>query len=139
VSVGAEDVQLRRSEARRRDHLVVEQGWGDQWNTMRREGTSYYLSQILAGTTPVAGDLLPSGTWAWNLDLFATEPRLISTDPQTAEFVLRPDAVCSDGVAISVAHFRFNWFHNSGRADQHRPDAPRDGSTSWAKFEWSDR
>lgn len=50
---------------------------------MRPEGTSYYLSQILAGTTPVAGNLLPSGTWAWNLDLFATEPRLISTDPQT--------------------------------------------------------
>jgi hypothetical protein len=94
---------------------VVEQGWGDQWNTMRPEGTSYYLSQILAGTTPVAGDLLPSGTWAWNLDLFATEPRLISTDPQTAEFVLRPDAVCSDGVAISVAHFRFNWFHKRPR------------------------
>lgn len=110
---------------------VVEQGWGDQWNTMRPEGTSFYLSQILAGTTPVAGDFLPSGTWAWNLDLFAAEPRLVSTDPQTAEFVLRPEAVWNDGVPISADDFRFNWFHNSGRADQCVGCTPAD-TTGWS-------
>ena len=110
---------------------VVEQGWGNQWNTMRPEGTSYYLSQVLAGTTLVAGDFLPSGTWAWNLDLFATEPRLVSTDPQTAEFVLRPEAAWSDGVAMSADDFRFNWFHNSGRADQCEGCDPAD-TTGWS-------
>ncbi len=110
---------------------VIEQGWGDQWNTMRPEGTSYYLSQVLAGTTPVVGDFLPSGTWAWNLDLFATDPRLVRPDPQTAEFVLRPEAVWNDGVAISADDFRFNWFHNSGRADQCDGCDPAD-TTGWS-------
>jgi peptide/nickel transport system substrate-binding protein len=97
---------------------VVEQGWGDQWNTMRAEGASYYLNEVLAGTTPVAGDFLPSGQWAWNLDLFAAAPRLVSTDPQTAQFVLRTEAVWSDGVPINADDFLFNWYHNSGRTDQ---------------------
>jgi peptide/nickel transport system substrate-binding protein len=110
---------------------VVEQGWGNQWNTMRPEGASFYLNQVLAGTTPVAGDFLPSGPWAWNLDLFATEPRLITTDPQTAEFVLRPEAVWSDGFAISADDFRFNWFHNSGRADHCEGCDPAD-TTGWS-------
>lgn len=110
---------------------VVEQAWGNQWNNMRPEGASFYLNQMLAGTTPVAGDFQPSGEWAWNLDLFATEPRLVKTDPQTMEFVLRPEAVWSDGVPIDADDFRFNWFHNSGRADQCEGCDPGD-TTGWS-------
>ena len=72
---------------------VIEHGWGNQWNPMRPEGASCYLRQALAGTAPVVGDFLPSGKWAWNLDLLAAEPRLVNSDPQTMEFVLRPEAV----------------------------------------------
>ena len=110
---------------------VLEQGWGNQWNAMRPEGSSFYLNQVLAGTTPVTGDFLPSGPWAWNMDLFAAEPRLLKTDPQTAELVLRPEAVWSDGVAISAEDFRFNWFHNSGRVDQCDGCDPAD-TTGWS-------
>ncbi|MGH9224147.1 MAG: ABC transporter family substrate-binding protein [Acidimicrobiales bacterium] len=109
---------------------VVEQAWGNQWNTMRPEGASYYLNQVLAGTTPVTGDFQPSGPWAWNLDLFATEPKLVKPDPQTVEFILRPEAVWSDGVPIDADDFRFNWFHNSGRPDQCEGCEPGD-TTGW--------
>lgn len=110
---------------------VVEQGWGNQWNTMRPEGASFYLSQMLAGTTPVTGDFQPSGEWAWNLDLFTTEPRLVKSDPQTMEFVLRAEAVWSDGVPIGVDDFRLNWFHNSGRPDHCEGCEPGD-TTGWS-------
>lgn len=97
---------------------VIEQGWGNKWNPMRPEGGSYYLRQALAGTTPSIGDFLPTGEWEWNLDLLAAQPRLVKSDPQTIEFVLRPEAVWSDGDPIEADDFRYNWFHNSGRADQ---------------------
>lgn len=113
---------------------VIEQAWGNQWNPMRPEGGSYYLRQALAGTAPVAGGFLPSGQWAWNLDLLASEPRLLKNDPQTMEFVLRPEAVWSDGVPIDADDFRYNWFHNSGRADQCEGCDPGD-TTGWKDIE----
>lgn len=120
---------------------LIEQGWGNQWNPMRPEGASFYAVQASAGTKPIAGDFLPTGEWAWNMDLFASEPRLTSTNPQTAEFVLRPEAVWSDGVPISADDFRYNWFHNSGRPDQCVGCDPVD-TTGWAdvaSVESSDR
>ena len=110
---------------------VVEQGWGNQWNNMRPEGASFYLNQMLAGTTPITGDFQPTGEWAWNLDLFTTEPRLVKTQPQTMEFVVRAEAMWSDGVAISADDFRFNWFHNSGNAEQCEGCQPGD-TTGWS-------
>jgi peptide/nickel transport system substrate-binding protein len=110
---------------------VVEQPWGDQWNAMRAEGASFYLGQMLAGTTPDVGDFQPSGKWASNLDLLVSEPKLVKADPQTMQYVLRPEAVWSDGTPISADDFRFNWFHNSGRPDQCEGCDPAD-TTGWA-------
>lgn len=110
---------------------VLEQGWGDQWNPMRPEGATNYAVQAYAGIQPVTGTFLPSGKWAWNMDLYASPPQLIKTDPQTMRYVLRPQAVWSDGVPISGDDFVFNWFHNSGRADQCAGCDPYD-TTGWA-------
>jgi peptide/nickel transport system substrate-binding protein len=113
---------------------LLEQPWGNQWNTMRTGGVSNYLLQTLAGTTPETGTFLPTGEWEWSRDLFVGEPKLVKEDPQTVEFVLRPEAVWSDGVPISVDDFRYNWFHNSGRADQCDGCDAAD-TTSWSQID----
>ena len=111
---------------------VVEQGWGNQWNALRAGGASFYLGQMLAGIVPATGDFQPSGQWAWNMDLLASEPKLVKTEPQTMEYDLRPEAVWSDGTPISADDFRYNWFQNSGRPDQ------CDGCDAALTTGWSD-
>jgi peptide/nickel transport system substrate-binding protein len=97
---------------------AIEQPWGATYNTYRPEGGSYYLRQILAGTTPRTGDFSPDGQWTWSTDLFAQQPSMVATSPQTMKFPISPEAVWSDGEPIDVDDFRFAWFHNSGRGDQ---------------------
>jgi peptide/nickel transport system substrate-binding protein len=109
---------------------LVEQPWGGVYNTYRTGGSSYYLRQILAGVVPVAGDFTPEGEWEFSTDLFVEEPSLTAESPQTMVFPVSPDAVWSDGEAIDVDDFRFNWFHNSGREDQCVGCEPAD-STGW--------
>ncbi len=93
-------------------------GAWDTYNLLRVEGEDTNTAAALAGTAPWIGDFQPDGEWRWNRDLLASDPTVTSTDPQTMVYELRPEAVWSDGVPISVDDFRYTWFHQSGREDQ---------------------
>jgi peptide/nickel transport system substrate-binding protein len=90
----------------------------ETYNLLRLEGADSGTAAALAGIAPSIGDFQPDGTWRWNRDLLASEPKVTATSPQTMVYELRPEAVWSDGQPIDVDDFRYEWFHQSGRPDQ---------------------
>ncbi|MEY9212310.1 ABC transporter family substrate-binding protein [Thermobifida halotolerans] len=80
------------------------------WSTLSPEGGSVYTIQTLHGILPHTGVWEPDGaTFTHNTDLLAEEPRVISEDPFTYRFTIRPEAVWDDGTPISAADFEITW------------------------------
>ncbi len=99
--------------------FLVNQGHDSAYNSQRTEGNSVYLVQMEAGIflEPAfqgGGGYSPAGDWEWNLDLLASEPEVVSEDPLTVNYVIRDEAVWSDGEPINVDDVRWLWYHNSG-------------------------
>lgn len=101
--------------------VLISLPW-EKYNLNRSEGNSVYTLQALWGIFPYSGQFLPDGTWQWNMDLFETEPTMISEDPQTMEYRIRDEAVWSDGTPIGIDDFLYFWYHNSG-LPEHCTDA----------------
>ncbi|HEY8471962.1 MAG TPA: ABC transporter family substrate-binding protein [Natronosporangium sp.] len=84
------------------------------WNNLTSSGNTFALSQMLDKILVDTGEFLPDGSWAWDLDLLQEEPQLVSEDPQSWTYRIRPEAKWSDGTDITVDDFIFLWRHNSG-------------------------
>src|ERR1043165_8757772 len=69
---------------------AISNGW-EEWNNTTSSGNSVYLNQILHGIMPTTGRWLPDQSWEWSRDLLAAEPVLVSEDPQTWQYKLRPE------------------------------------------------
>lgn len=93
---------------------LVNQGHDGVYSTLRPEGNSVYLTQMLEGLTPRLGYFQPDGTWVWDYDLLVDEPQVTSQNPQTIVYNLRPEAVWNDGTPISADDFGWFWYHQSG-------------------------
>lgn len=103
--------------------FLVNQGHDSAFNSLRTEGNSVYLVQMESGifTDPAfagAGGYSPDGEWQWNLDVLASEPEVVSEDPLTVNYVIRDEAVWSDGEPINVDDVRWHWYHQSGNEEQ---------------------
>ncbi|HEY8471963.1 MAG TPA: ABC transporter family substrate-binding protein [Natronosporangium sp.] len=84
------------------------------WNNNTSAGNSFVLGQIMDKILVDTGQFLPDGTWVWDLDLLQEEPQLVSEDPQSWTYKIRPEAKWNDGTDITVDDFIFLWRHNSG-------------------------
>jgi peptide/nickel transport system substrate-binding protein len=72
-------------------------------------GGSVYTLQAMHGILPHTGGYLPDGTYEYNMDLLAAEPRLLSDDPLQTEWRIRPEAVWDDGSPITADDFIITW------------------------------
>jgi peptide/nickel transport system substrate-binding protein len=94
------------------------------WNTNTTTGGTFVLAQIMDKILVDTGNFLPDGSWAWDFDLLAEEPTLVSEEPQSWTYQLRPEAKWSDGTDITVDDFVFLWRHNSGNPEHCTECAP---------------
>lgn len=79
------------------------------WNSGTVDGnTSDQVNVLLASTTGGPVRIKADGTWEANPD-YATEVKLISTDPQVVEVKLNPKAVWSDGAPMTYKDFEGTW------------------------------
>jgi peptide/nickel transport system substrate-binding protein len=72
-------------------------------------GGSVYTQQAIHGILPYTGTFLPDGTYEYNMDLLAEEPRIVSDDPLRTEWRIRPEAVWDDGSPITADDFIITW------------------------------
>ncbi|ASU82418.1 ABC transporter substrate-binding protein [Nocardiopsis gilva YIM 90087] len=80
------------------------------WSAISPEGGSVYTVQMLSGVLPYVGQWAPDGeTYEYNMDLLAEEPELLSEDPFSFQFKLRPEAVWDDGTPITADDFEVTW------------------------------
>lgn len=96
---------------------LINQGWDSTWNRMTSVGNTSYLNQALSGVLLDIGEWQPDGEYGWNMDLFETEPQLVSEDPMVIEYPISEDAVWSDGTPIGVNDFTYAWYVWSGNED----------------------
>jgi peptide/nickel transport system substrate-binding protein len=83
----------------------------DSWFSYSIEGGSVYTLQMLHGIYPYTGQYEPDGqTYAYNMDLLAAEPELLSEDPFQYEFQIRDEAVWNDGTPIDIDDFLVSWW-----------------------------
>ena len=99
---------------------MINQGHDGAFNSLRPEGNSVYLAQMLKGLDDglLVGHFEPAGSWQWNMDLLQEPAELTSEDPMTVVYRIREDAVWSDGTAIDLDDALWHWYHNSAREDQ---------------------
>lgn len=100
--------------------FLVNQGHDGVFNHMRPEGGSVYLFQMMAGIQVGVGEFTPSGKWEWNMDVFASEPQLVNTNPMTVVYQIREEAVWTDGTntyPIGLDDALWHWYHNSGKEE----------------------
>ncbi|QSB13901.1 ABC transporter family substrate-binding protein [Natronosporangium hydrolyticum] len=83
------------------------------------EGGSVYTLQAINGILPYVGQFLPSGDWKPNMDLLATEPELVSSDPVTVTFDIRDEAVWDDGTPITADDFQLTWMMSASEDEGH--------------------
>lgn len=112
---------------------LISQSWNGTWNALTAAGRTRHLFQVLTGILPEVGAWQPNGQWAWNLDLWAEAPVLVSRDPMTAVYRIRPEAAWSDGTPITVDDFQFQWRARSGRAD-HCADCSPPGTSGFDRM-----
>jgi peptide/nickel transport system substrate-binding protein len=84
------------------------------WNIYTAEGNTLVAQQALAGILPQVYRSDPSGTITLNSDLIESA-ELTNQSPQTVVYKIKPDAVWSDGTAISADDFKLAWKLNSGK------------------------
>lgn len=85
------------------------------WNVNTSEGNTYDTAQIMNGMAPTAFIANPDSTIGWNKDLFADEPKLTSTSPETVVYHINPKATWDDGTPISADDFIFQWKTQNGK------------------------
>lgn len=86
------------------------------WNINSDEGNAFAGSQTLAGVTPDVYYVEPDGAIALNKDMMVSA-ELTNQSPQTVVYKIKPEAVWSDGTAISAADIEFFWKQMSGKAE----------------------
>jgi peptide/nickel transport system substrate-binding protein len=79
------------------------------FNVIDSDGATFETAQVMTAITPVPFLVEPDSSVKWNPDLFAEEPKVTSTSPQTVVMKLRPEAVWSDGTPITAKDFEFYW------------------------------
>lgn len=87
------------------------------WNQNTAEGNNAYVATALVGMWPYPGQFDPDGTFIVNEGLFAADPALVSENPVTVEYTLKPGANWGDGTNLSVDDFIYNWYARSGDED----------------------
>src|SRR3954451_11514046 len=78
------------------------------WNINTEEGNTLVAAQALSGVIPQPFKSDPSGQLQLNTDLLISA-ELTNQNPQTVVYKIKPDAVWSDGVAISADDFILGW------------------------------
>jgi peptide/nickel transport system substrate-binding protein len=83
------------------------------WNIYTSEGNTLVLGQTMEGILPQVYRADPSGKLQLNTDLLVSA-EVTNQSPQTIVYKLKPNAVWSDGVAISADDFTLAWKQNTG-------------------------
>lgn len=108
--------------------FLVNQGHDGIFMDLTAAGNSVYLTQMLQGIYVDVGYFDPAGEWNFNMDLFAEEPELVSEDPLTVKYVIRDEAVWSDGEPIDLDDVQFQQKMMSGKAEDCTDCQPADTS-----------
>jgi peptide/nickel transport system substrate-binding protein len=107
---------------------LINQGHDGVFMDLTAAGNSVYLTQMLEGIYSDVGYFDPAGEWHYNMDLFAEEPKLASEDPLTVEYVIRDEAVWSDGEPINLDDVEFQQKMMSGKKEDCTDCQPADSS-----------
>jgi len=83
------------------------------WNIYTSEGNTLVLAQAMAGILPNAFKSDPAGVMQLNKDLLVSA-EVTNQNPETIVYKLQPNAVWSDGTAISADDFALAWKQNAG-------------------------
>lgn len=111
--------------------ILVNQGHDGVFNPETSQGNSIYMRQMLQGLGINGAELsiyLPDGELAWNLDVLAAEPEVVTEDPLTVRYQIREEAVWSDGEPINIDDVEFLQKHNSGKEEDCSDCSPADPS-----------
>jgi peptide/nickel transport system substrate-binding protein len=73
------------------------------------EGGSVYTLQAIQGILPYFGQFYPDGEYHYNMDVLAAEPQIISEDPLTTQWQIRPEAVWNDGTPVNANDMIVTW------------------------------
>jgi peptide/nickel transport system substrate-binding protein len=93
------------------------------WNVYTAEGNTLVAQQALAGVLPQVYRSDPSGAITLNSDLMESA-ELTNQSPQTVVYKIKPNAVWSDGTAISADDFKLAWKLNTGKPEDCTKCAP---------------
>jgi peptide/nickel transport system substrate-binding protein len=85
------------------------------WATFDADGNTFETGLINNAVLQVPYHQLPDNSVAWNKVLLAEEPKVVSNDPQTVEYKIKPEAVWDDGTPISAKDFIFYWKITNGK------------------------
>ncbi|QNP66626.1 ABC transporter family substrate-binding protein [Streptomyces genisteinicus] len=83
---------------------AVEKAIGN-WNLLHAEGNVVETGTVVQILAPSAYVAFPDLRHHWNRDLLAAEPEIVSTDPQTLVYRIRPEAVWNDGTPLTADDF----------------------------------
>ena len=83
------------------------------------EGGSVATIQAIYGILPNFGQFQPGGEYEYNMDVLAAEPRLVSEQPFSYEFQIRPEAVWNDGTPVSANDVILLWKMSTSEAEGH--------------------
>jgi peptide/nickel transport system substrate-binding protein len=83
------------------------------------EGGSVYTLQAIHGILPYFGQFQPDGTYKYNMDVLASEPELVSTDPFEYVFRINPNAVWNDGTPVSAEDVILLWKMSTSESQGH--------------------
>ena len=78
------------------------------WNLLTVDGNTFDYGQVLNGVYPGVFTALPDFTVEVNTNLM-TSVEQTNDDPQTIEYVIRPEAVWSDGEPVDFDDFDYTW------------------------------
>lgn len=96
--------------------FAVEQDMAS-WHINSADGTHFSSSQMLTGLIPSPFNVKPDLAFHLNTEMMVSA-EVTSTSPFTVVYKIRPEAVWSDGTAISVEDFQYNWYTFSGEKGQ---------------------
>lgn len=85
----------------------------DNWNTLQADGNNVSTGQITDPTTGGPVRNTADGGWEVNPD-YATDVKLVSSDPQVVEVKLNPKAVWEDGTPVTYKDFEATVKASSG-------------------------
>jgi peptide/nickel transport system substrate-binding protein len=83
------------------------------WNILNADGNTFETAEVMNAILPGSFIPQPDFTVVLNKDLLV-EAKLTSQDPETIVYKIQPDAVWSDGTAISADDFVYAWETQNG-------------------------